>query len=151
MSDVLIRPALETDIDAMLAIEQSATSHPWSRATFSGCFGERYFNFVLQQGDEILGFYIGNFVAGEASLFDICVAPKAQGQGFGRLLLEHFIAQAEAKQAFDCWLEVRESNQSAIQLYQSAGFHQNGKRANYYPTANGHEDAILMGLPLRFG
>ncbi len=151
MSDVMIRPALTTDIEQMFALEQSATSHPWTRSTFESCFGERYFNFVLLEGQQLLGFYIGNFVAGEASLFDICVAPKAQGRGFGRQLLNHFISEAENKGAFDCWLEVRESNLHAIQLYQRAGFHQTAKRANYYPTATGHEDAILMGLPLRFG
>lgn len=151
MSDVLIRVALATDIDAMLALEQAATSHPWTKTTFESCFGERYFNFVLLQQGHIAGFYIGNFIAGEASLFDICVDPQLQGHGFGRQLLDHFIAQAEALGAFDCWLEVRESNLKAIKLYQLAGFHQTGKRPGYYPTATGKEDAILMGLPLKFG
>lgn len=148
---VQIRQAVRADIDELLCIEQAATSHPWTLALFQSCFGERYFNFLLQQNGVTQGFYIGEFVAGEASLFDICVAPPAQGQGFGRLLLEHFIAQAEQREAFDCWLEVRESNLAAIRLYQQAGFHQTGKRPNYYPTACGHEDAILMGLPLRMG
>ena len=148
---VIIRPATPVDIAAMLDIEQQATSHPWSQALFESCFGERYFNFVLEQHNVICGFYIGEFIAGEASLFDICIAPAAQGRGFGRLLLEHFINQADEREAFECWLEVRESNVKAITLYQKAGFHQTGKRPNYYPTATGHEDAILMGLPLRMG
>jgi len=146
-----IRVATISDAPAMLAIEQSTTSHPWTLTLFESCFGERYFNFVLEQKNQICGFYIGEFIAGEASLFDICIAPSAQGKGFGRLLLEHFIAQADAREAFECWLEVRQSNTKAIALYQSAGFHQTGKRPNYYPTATGHEDAILMGLPLRMG
>lgn len=146
-----VRPAILADAPAMLAIEQAATSHPWTLALFESCFGERYFNFVLTLDEVICGFYIGEFIAGEASLFDICIAPSAQGQGFGRLMLEHFIAQADQREAFECWLEVRESNDKAIALYQSAGFHQTGKRPNYYPTASGHEDAILMGLPLRMG
>ncbi len=148
---VLIRPATSADIPAMFAIEQQATSHPWTQALFESCFGERYFNAVLLQNEQIQGFYIGQLIAGEASLFDLAVAPLAQGQGLGRLLLEDFIAKAEAMAAFDCWLEVRESNHKAIRLYQQAGFHQTGKRPNYYPTATGQEDAILMGLPLRMG
>ncbi|RVU37370.1 ribosomal-protein-alanine N-acetyltransferase [Rheinheimera riviphila] len=146
-----IRSATLADAPAMLAIEQAATSHPWTLKLFESCFGDRYFNFVLEQQNQICGFYIGEFVAGEASLFDICIAPTAQGQGFGRLLLEHFINEADRREAFECWLEVRESNSKAITLYQKAGFHQIGKRPNYYPTATGHEDAILMGLPLRMG
>lgn len=148
---VIIRKATPADIPALLDIEQQATSHPWSQALFESCFAERYFNFVLQQENKLLGFYIGQFIAGEASLFDLAVLPTAQGQGFGRLLLQHFIQQSEQQAALDCWLEVRESNHKAIRLYQSEGFHQTAKRANYYPTATGHEDAILMGLPLRMG
>lgn len=148
---VLIRPATQADIPAMFSIEQQATSHPWTQALFESCFGERYFNAVLLQDEQIRGFYIGQLIAGEASLFDLAVAPVAQGQGFGRLLLEDFIANADHRDAFECWLEVRESNHRAIRLYQQAGFHQTGKRPNYYPTATGQEDAIMMGLPLRMG
>ncbi|MBU2280260.1 MAG: ribosomal protein S18-alanine N-acetyltransferase [Gammaproteobacteria bacterium] len=150
-SSLQIRLATIEDAPTMLVIEQNATSHPWTLKLFESCFGDRYFNFVLEQQNQICGFYIGEFIAGEASLFDICIAPEAQGKGYGRLLLEHFIQEADQREAFECWLEVRESNFKAIKLYQSVGFHQTGKRPNYYPTATGHEDAILMGLPLRMG
>ncbi len=146
-----IRVATIEDAPVMLAIEQAATSHPWTLKLFESCFGERYFNFVLEQHNQICGFYIGEFIAGQASLFDICIAPAAQGMGLGRQLLQHFIDEADQREAFECWLEVRESNAKAILLYQTAGFHQTGKRPNYYPTATGHEDAIMMGLPLRMG
>ena len=41
---------------------------------------------------------------------------------------------------------MRESNQRAIQLYQVAGFNEIGLRKNYYPTANGKENAVIMAL-----
>lgn len=151
MNKPKFRAAVLADAAAMLQIEQAATSHPWTLALFQSCFGDRYFNYVLELEQQILGFYIGEFVAGEASLFDVCVAPAHQGRGYGRLLVEHFIQQADERQAFECWLEVRESNHVALALYQALGFHQTGKRPNYYPTATGSEDAILMGLPLRLG
>lgn len=145
----LIRSATPADIPAMLQIEQNANSHPWSEGTFSTCFGERYFNAVLMDdNDAILGFYIGEKVAVEASLFNIGVAPKAQGQGYGQQLMQHFIAQAQDLEALDCWLEVRQSNANAIKLYEKCGFIQTGLRPGYYPTATGREDAILMALPL---
>jgi len=145
----LIRSATPADIPAMLQIEQNANSHPWTEGTFNTCFSERYFNAVLMDdNDAILGFYIGEKVAVEASLFNIGVAPKAQGQGYGQQLLQHFIAQAQELEALDCWLEVRQSNTHAIKLYEKCGFIQTGLRPNYYPTATGREDAILMALPL---
>ena len=145
----LIRSATPADIPAMLQIEQSANSHPWSEGTFNTCFSERYFNAVLLNDDDtIIGFYIGEKVAVEASLFNIGVSPKFQGQGYGQQLLQHFIAQAQDLGALDCWLEVRQSNANAIKLYEKCGFIQTGLRHSYYPTATGREDAILMALPL---
>jgi ribosomal-protein-alanine N-acetyltransferase len=46
------------------------------------------------------------------------------------------------------WLEVRESNKSAIALYQNNGFDVAGTRKGYYPAENGREDALLMGSML---
>jgi len=43
---------------------------------------------------------------------------------------------------------VRASNQAAIQLYESLEFNQVSLRRNYYPTATGREDAIIMALTL---
>jgi len=148
-----IRTATLTDTAAMLAVEQAATAFPWTASLFESCFGERYFNAVLTAGqsNDIVGFYVGEFIAGQASLFDIAVHPTAQGNGYGKALLEHFIDAAMAKNAFECWLEVRASNEKAIALYQQAGFVQTGLRPNYYPTPNGKEDAVLMALPLALG
>jgi ribosomal-protein-alanine N-acetyltransferase len=46
------------------------------------------------------------------------------------------------------WLEVRASNVAAIALYESLGFNEATIRRNYYPTADGREDAIIMALPV---
>lgn len=151
MTQFTIRAAELADAADMLLVEQQVTSYPWTLALYQSCFSERYFNYVVEIDGAIAGFYIGEFVAQEASLFNIVVGKGRQGLGLGRKLLEHFIAQADQKSALECWLEVRASNTTAIALYQSAGFHQTGLRRNYYPTPNGNEDAILMGLPLRLG
>ena len=46
------------------------------------------------------------------------------------------------------FLEVRESNDAAINLYNKFGFNELGIRANYYKRDKGREDAIIMGLTL---
>ena len=46
------------------------------------------------------------------------------------------------------YLEVRESNFSAIRLYNKAGFTEVGQRRGYYPTEFGREDALLMCLTI---
>ena len=45
---------------------------------------------------------------------------------------------------FQLWLEVRESNHNAYQLYLAAGFNEVDRRIGYYPAENGREDAIMM-------
>jgi ribosomal-protein-alanine N-acetyltransferase len=148
---ISLRPAVPADVSAMLAIEQAATSHPWTRNLFESSFSERYFNTVAVHTDatghaEVAGFYIGEYIAGEASLFDIAVHPTFQGQGIGQRLVDDFLTQGEARGAGYFFLEVRESNQSAIRLYERCGFCQCGRRPRYYPTATGTEDALLYAL-----
>ena len=41
-------------------------------------------------------------------------------------------------------LEVRPSNTAAINCYNAAGFNEIGSRKDYYPAANGREDALLF-------
>lgn len=84
----------------------------------------------------------------EATLFNIAVHPEHQRKGYGRALMEHLIAELEQRGILTLWLEVRASNQQAIALYQVLGFNEVSIRRNYYPTAQGREDAIIMALPL---
>ena len=86
-------------------------------------------------------------IAGEAELLDLVVGPKHQGQGIGKALLEWIVLQLpEFADRF--FLEVRESNQSALALYQNVGFVEVGVRPKYYPADHGREDAILMAMEL---
>lgn len=140
-----LRAAELHDVPAMLQVENAAASHPWTQALFESCFSDRYFNHVvLSDLDVVVGFYIADYIAGEASLFDIAVEPSQQGKGIGRQLLQHFLQHGLALGAEQFFLEVRASNSPAIALYQSAGFIECGRRRNYYRSATGNEDAILM-------
>ncbi len=130
------------------AIEQRSHAFPWSEKTFASNQGERYFNLRLDVGDEMAAFAITQVVLDEATLFNIAVSPAFQRRGLGRALLEHLISELEQKQILTLWLEVRASNVAAIALYESLGFNEATIRRNYYPTANGREDAIIMALPL---
>ena len=145
-----IKPLSVADIPALLSIETVANRYPWTEGVFKSCFGSQYFNFGLFENDKLLGFYFGQFIAIESQLFNICVSISQQGKGLGGKLLSHFIAESEQRNAAEAWLEVRASNQSAIHLYQKHGFIEAGCRPNYYSSASGKEDAIMMCLPLSF-
>ena len=139
---------ITTDIPNLMPIENACHSHPWSEKTFRSCIGERYFGEKLNTKDNSIGFYIGQYVVGEATLMDVCVTPAMQGKGYGKVLLTQFLAQAKKQGATKIFLEVRAKNISAQMLYMNAGFIEISRRTGYYPSASGfgYEDAIVMSL-----
>lgn len=143
---VIFKDIDPNDLAPIYAVEQAAQNHPMSLSVMQSCFSKRYFNTQLIINDEVAGFYIGECVLDESSLIEICVSPKYQGQGLGRQLLTHYIDTAKGKGAMSCWLEVRESNVGARKLYQALDFNEVDIRPNYYPTEQGHEDAIIMSF-----
>lgn len=137
-----------TDLPRAFQIETRAHAFPWSEKTFASNQGERYLNLQLAVDGEMAAFAITQIVLDEATLFNIAVDPAHQRRGLGRELLEAVIDEVEKRGVATLWLEVRASNAAAIALYESLGFNEAEVRLNYYPTANGHEDAIVMALPL---
>ena len=137
-----------TDLARADEIEPRAHAFPWSEKTFASNQGERYLNYRLLVGDVMAAFAITQVVLDEATLFNIAVDPAWQRKGLGRQLLEHLIGELEKRGVLTLWLEVRASNTAAIALYESLGFNEATIRRNYYPTAQGREDAIIMALPI---
>ncbi|ADU67904.1 ribosomal protein S18-alanine N-acetyltransferase [Pantoea sp. At-9b] len=136
------------DQPQLLAIERRSHAFPWSEQTFASNQGERFLNFRIEAEGRVVGFAITQVVLDEASLFNIAVDPDFQRRGYARQLLQHLIAELEQREVMTLWLEVRASNLAAIALYEQLEFHQVSRRPNYYPTASGREDAIIMALTL---
>ena len=130
------------------AIERRSHAFPWSEQTFASNQGERFLNLRLDAAGKMAAFAITQVVLDEASLFNIAVDPAWQRRGFGRQLLQHLIDELIKRDVLTLWLEVRASNLPAIALYEQMGFNQVSRRSNYYPTASGREDALMMALTL---
>ena len=109
---------------------------------------ERHLCWVAQKNQQVVGFFVVQFIVDEAHLLNIAVDPTQQKQGIGRVLLDNVQQQAIAKKANTIFLELRATNQRALALYQMAGFNEIGLRKNYYPAAQGKEDAVIMALML---
>ena len=138
----------QSDLPAAFQIEKRAHAFPWSEHTFASNQGERYLNYQLTVEGRMAAFAITQVVLDEATLFNIAVDPDFQRRGLGKALLEHLIDELEKRGVLTLWLEVRSSNVAAIALYESLGFNEVTIRRNYYPTADGREDAIIMALPI---
>ena len=143
-----LRPLREDDLDAVMAIERGAYPFPWTRGIFEDCLRASYPAWVLQAGDDVIGYGVLSVAAGEAHVLNVCVDPAAQGRGHGRRLLRTLVRQARAAGAQRLFLEVRPSNRVAIALYDAEGFNEIGRRPRYYPAYGGREDAIVMAMEL---
>lgn len=143
-----LRPMQMTDLDAVMAIEPTIYTHPWTRGNFSDSINSGYSAWVLESNQIIIGYALLMMVLDEAHLLNLSVAKDQQKQGLGRYLLEHMLQIAKNHKAANMFLEVRPSNISAIALYENMGFCEMALRRGYYPAHNGREDAVLMGLAL---
>ncbi|KGT95227.1 ribosomal-protein-alanine acetyltransferase [Erwinia typographi] len=136
------------DFERAFAIERRSHAFPWTEKTFVSNQGERYLNYRLTADGQLAGFAITQVVLDEATLFNLAIDPAFQRQGMGLQLLQHVITELESRGIQTLWLEVRASNRPAIALYERLDFNEVSVRRNYYPTADGKEDAIIMALTL---
>lgn len=136
------------DLDAVMAIEPTIYTHPWTRRNFSDSLNSGYSAWVLEANQKIIGYALIMMVLDEAHLLNLSIAKAQQKQGLGRFLLEQMLQIAKNHQAANMFLEVRPSNISAIALYEKLGFCEMAVRRGYYPAQDGREDAVLMGLAL---
>ena len=142
------RPMHEGDIRVVMEIERRAYRFHWTDGIFRDCLRVGYCCWVLELSGQVAGYGVMSLVVGEAHLLNICVSPDWQRQGYGRLLLDHFMELAQERGAGQMFLEVRLSNDAAIALYRRQGFNEVGMRKNYYPGEKGREDALILAKDL---
>jgi len=143
-----IRPMQEQDLSEVLEIERQSYPYPWTRTIFSDCLHAGYSCWVGGRNGVIEGYGVISVAAGESHVLNLCVRPESQQQGIGRKLLRHLISIARRHDAEVLFLEVRLSNKYARSLYADEGFNELGIRRDYYPTAGGREDALILARTL---
>ncbi len=136
----------------MVRIERDAYTHPWSRGNFQDSLRAGYQAQVLAAGDTVLGYFIAMRGVDEVHLLNLTVAPAAQRQGWARVMLDALGLWSRAQGAQWLWLEVRQGNRRARDIYRAHGFQEVGVRKRYYPDAGDRrEDAVVMTLALGRG
>ncbi|UCD70158.1 MAG: ribosomal protein S18-alanine N-acetyltransferase [Betaproteobacteria bacterium] len=138
----------KTDLARVMAIETAIYTHPWTRGNFVDSLKAGYTCHVMQVSGKVIGYGVMTVAANEAHLLNLSIAGEWQRQGYGRSLLLYFIDTARRAGALQMLLEVRLSNFIGRSLYFSMGFYSVAIRPGYYPTQQGREDAIIMGLNL---
>ncbi|MBQ3022262.1 MAG: ribosomal protein S18-alanine N-acetyltransferase [Clostridia bacterium] len=131
--------ATEDDISAISKMEQEYFTDSWSENSIRTQLQNKRI-VVLKSLGEVIGYTIFMTAADEGEILRIAINKNIRKGGLGKKLLISAIDKMKNEGANEIFLEVRESNSSAIALYESVGFEEIGIRKKYY---DGKEDAIL--------
>lgn len=142
------RPMYFDDVARVTEIEESAQVSPWTPGIFRDCIRVGYNCIVYLQDEVVQAYGIISIAANEAHILNLCVSHKCRGQGLGRQVLYKLIEVAEQGDTDSIFLEVRESNDIAINLYKKEGFNEIGVRKDYYPAKEGKENALIFAKAL---
>lgn len=149
MPETTLREMSWRDIPALSALELKLfADDSWSERTWwAELAGRPRRSYVVgEQGGTLVG-YAGVDCGGDvADVMTIAVAPLAQGQGLGTVLMHWLIAEARRSGAEHLMLEVRADNAVARRLYSNAGFANLRVRRRYYQP--GDVDASIMRMHL---
>jgi [ribosomal protein S18]-alanine N-acetyltransferase len=136
------------DLDAVMEIEHSSFSIPWSREAFYNEIEQNHLStyLVVEDGERVAGYCGVWLVVDEAHITNVAVLPDYRGQGLGEALMQRIMKIAKEVGARVMTLEVRVSNKAAQGLYRKMGFQDGGIRKRYY--SDNQEDALVMWVNL---
>ncbi|TRW14893.1 GNAT family N-acetyltransferase [Glacieibacterium frigidum] len=147
------------DIDAMLAVMADAFDprfgEAWSAVQLGGSLAQidtwaRLVRETAADGRGApLGFSLCRRIVDESELLLVAVVPAARRRGIGGALLETAQRDARLRGSRTMFLEMRDGNAAASQLYRAQGFVEIGRRRDYYRGIDGNRhDAVTMRRPL---
>lgn len=150
LADVAVRPVADADLSALHALEvASFASDRLSRRRLKHWIqaSNRVF-LVAELSGNVLAYGLVLLHRGTrlARLYSIAVSESARGMGIGRSLLQALEAGAAAQGRLFMRLEVASDNNSAIALYEAAGYVKFGVYNDFYED---HRDALRMQKRIR--
>jgi ribosomal-protein-alanine acetyltransferase len=109
---------------------------------FPEYFGCKAVLIVEADQQRLVGFFLARSIYENLEILKLGVFPICQRRGIGTQLMETAYAEGIRRGCNRCFLEVRKSNQNAIQFYYNQDFRIAGTRLNYY--TDPVEDAWIM-------
>lgn len=130
-------------LDEIYKIEKESFTDSWSTESLKSEISNKNTIFLVAAYEtEVLGYVFGKISIESADILKIAVKLQFRRFGVSKLLLKAFIDSAIKFGIKELFLEVRVSNNVAINLYKLFGFKVVGIRKNFY--ADPKEDALLM-------
>lgn len=131
------------DLAAIRTIEQQSHPDPWSdKLLLNAISGERQHGIAaIDKTGSIVGFCFYQTLLDESEIHNLAVATGSRRNGVATILLDALIHRLTRLHVKRLFLEVRESNIAAGNLYNKVGFTQTAIRKAYY---NNGETASIM-------
>jgi ribosomal-protein-alanine N-acetyltransferase len=135
-TDISIRPAVDADLAALLALERASftTDHLSLRQYRQHLHSATATVLAAVDADGLLGKAVVFYRQGSdiARLYSIAVAERARGRGIAKSLLAAVETAAHQRDCSRLRLEVRKDNAAAIALYERLGFQRFGEKRGFY-------------------
>lgn len=133
----------ESHVEAIAELEKICFQDPWSVNSIASELSNRLSTWLVAVENGAVCGYVGSqSVLDSADMMNIAVHPEYRNRGIACALVSELIALLKNQNVIRLMLEVRVSNESAINLYKKLGFDIVGKRPRYYH--NPREDAYIM-------
>jgi len=125
-------------------IENRIHRNPWSKEQIKESFQNKN-NLAIGtfNQDELIGYCFMLIAQTEAEILNIATDINFQRKGLGETLLKECFERLKSHKVKNLFLEVRQSNHAAKNLYSKMGFKTIGIRKNYY---SDNEGASMMQL-----
>lgn len=124
-------------------IELSSCLNPWSMESFESELSCGHsIPWVAVSAGKVVGFIVCRRVEDGGEVLKLAVSPSMRRRGIGGMLIGHALAELKTLGVVRISLEVRESNNAAISLYERFGFKRLTIRKGYY--RNPVENAAVM-------
>ncbi len=129
--------------ESLAALEKITVGEEgWSAESFrSEAEKENGYVLCIFRDDCTAALLTGYYATGEGDITNVAVAPDYRRKGLAQMLIAEF-ERLLPDDAGNIFLEVRESNTPAIELYKKCGFEKISIRKNFY--TNPRENAIVM-------
>jgi [ribosomal protein S18]-alanine N-acetyltransferase len=148
--EVTVKPISVDEIESILILDRLCFGGLWSIDSYrreltndnSHFLGISVDKTLASELDGLIGFGCFWAILDEAHITLLGIHPQYQRQGLGKLLLSALLDKARKIEMARATLEVRASNQGAIDLYEKYGFQTVGRRKKYYQ--DNDEDGVIM-------
>lgn len=133
----------ESNTDQLIALEKLCFAYHWTPEQFRlGLRDGAYTVLGIFDNANLAGYIAFSLIEDEMEILNLAVHPDFRRQGLGTALLGRAFEICREKGIAKSFLDVKESNQGALNLYAKFGYTQIGVRKKYYPDTK--ENALLF-------